>query len=260
MSDDQNNGKSSLAKSTTKFATASVFSDAAALQDHLMRTLKLGTLSHQDRSSRPDRRTLIKKTRPRRHASSLSSAGAQATRHPIVGQKQETTYTTPRVESSQHTETARGNQISATSSWTCASCTFLNQTTRNNSETPLCKACGTRQHYRAKWNPVTGIARDQLTLAQKRGLVKAPAPRPDDAHWKDAFARSLQRCDSRFPCPICQQVGRAECASCLTLLRSHFYTFQDIMKGAITELMSSGESLKRSSVRAVYRGNFICIV
>jgi hypothetical protein len=215
-------GVASAASTSTNQPNAShsVYSDAAALQDHLMRTLKLGL----NTTRAPIPRIQKTKRQPQRRASTLRDAGVSSTsqhrgrRRTLTSQvRQETTLHTPRVESSEP-ETFRGNGGSADRpvTWTCLSCTFRNHESTSHSaptpETqrskvvPSCEACGSRKNHRAMWNPITGIARERLTLAQKRGLVQGPPPRPDGAQWDDAFARSLAREDSCFPCPICQQV------------------------------------------------------
>jgi hypothetical protein len=74
--------------------------------------------------------------------------------------------------------------------WLCETCTLMNK-----EGSPVCEACGS-----AYIDPERRVA---LSLAQKRGLVKAPPPKLTKGEWHEAIIKSETRGDSAEPCSIC---------------------------------------------------------
>lgn len=167
---------------------ASTSLNAAALQDHFARTLKLDLHLGKPRLGSKNSQKKKNHSKPPRQRLGQRSRGGGSSE---VG-RQTTTTTTNNNE--EEAEVAHDQEEH--SPWTCEQCTLLNQ-----GGPKRCSACGSSR--RAQLRALDKS--DQRTLAQKLGLLAGPPAKLSEGDWKQLERDSESRKDSFQPCSICRQ-------------------------------------------------------
>ncbi|KAF0682544.1 Aste57867_25342 [Aphanomyces stellatus] len=145
--------------------------NAAALQDHLVRSLNLNMPA-----------PLRVKKKPSMGKTNVGGGGRGAQKGATAAIEKATMPSPP----PNNVSTDEYRKV-----WVCDSCTL-----ENDDRDDRCLVCDA-------FKP--NNRRVKLTLAQKKGLVQAPPPKLSQNQWEDCEARAAERGDAGGPCSICRE-------------------------------------------------------
>ncbi|DBA04209.1 TPA: hypothetical protein N0F65_004317 [Lagenidium giganteum] len=167
-------------KSLEAMNTPATIINAAALQDHLMRsmTLNLALPRVRPRVTTTTSSATTKTTN--------SEARARSSRGSAVGALGD--------QDPEHRATHPADNQTYRRVWVCETCTFENDEALGSAR---CAACGTPHSRTTKST--------KLTLAQTRGLVQCPPPKLTRDEWNQREAQAQERGDCVHPCSICRE-------------------------------------------------------